>query len=99
MNGNISKELIQSDLEQLWATYSEDQKKLISDTIFKTGLKVYPEYKFLREGQSFLFSLSQIVSVTIPTPNLYYCEDIELVSECLGEFLEMMFERYEMEGM
>jgi hypothetical protein len=90
----ISKESIQKEISDLWNSFSEDERKLFANTLYGTGLRTFPEQKGMREGQSFLYSLGKVLALSIPTPDLFYCTDRELVSECLGELCEVVFEKF-----
>lgn len=91
----ISKESIQKEFSDLWNSFSEDDKTRLSKIVYGTGLQTFPEMKGMREGQAFLYSLGKVLSLSIPTPDLFYCTDRVLVSECLGEFFEKIFEHFQ----
>lgn len=91
----ISKETIQKELSDLWNSFSEDDKTRLSKIVYGTGLQTFPEMKGMREGQAILYSLGKVLSLSIPTPDLFYCTDRELVSECLGELFEEIFEHFQ----
>ena len=91
----ISKESIQKEFSDLWNSFSEDDKNKLAKVCYGTGLQTFQEMRRMREGQGFLYSLGKVVSISIPTPDLFYCTDKVLVSECLGEFFEKIFEHFQ----
>lgn len=91
----ISKESIQKEFSDLWNSFSEDDKNNLSKIVYGSGLQTFPEMRGMREGQGFLYSLGKVLDLSIPTPDLFYCTDKVLVSECLGEFFEKIFEHFQ----
>ena len=91
----ISKESIQKEFSGLCNRLSEDDKNKLAMVCDGTGLQTFQEMRRMREGQGFLYSLGKVVSISIPTPDLFYCTDRVLVSECLGEFFEKIFEHFQ----
>jgi len=90
----ITKLSIQKELKEIFDALSESDKIKLFDYFYGDSYKHIPTNSDMREGQRFSYILSQIIPessyLKVNHPNLFYCSDTEIVSECLGEFFEKL---------
>ena len=87
----ITKLSIQKELKEIFDALSESARIKLFDYFYGKDYR-FIETPYMREGQRFSYILSQIIpeSPLKSHPNLFYCSDTEIVSECLGEFFEKL---------
>lgn len=85
---------IQEELKEIFDALSESERIKLFDYFYGESYKFIPTIPDMREGQRFSYILSQIIPesscLKVNHPNLFYCSDTEIVSECLGEFFEKL---------
>lgn len=89
----ITKLSIQKELKEIFDALSESDRIKLFDYFYGKDYR-FIETPYMREGQRFSYILSQIIPesscLKVNHPNLFYCSDSEIVSECLGEFFEKL---------